>query len=92
MKRQKWETFYGDEALACQKQFLDHFLQDLDNGQERVPRVRLEIRKAYYQQDVHHAASWPLPTVVPLPLYLCANTGRLQRERVASEGEVRYLR
>ena len=88
--RKKWETFYGDEALACQKQFLDHFLLDLDNGQERVPRVRLEIRKAYYRQDVRHDESWPLPSVEPLPLYLCAPTGRLQREPVTAAGKVRY--
>ena len=88
--RKKWETFYGDEALACQKRFLDHFLRDLDNGQERAPRVRLEIRKAYYRQDVRHEASWPPPSVEPLPLYLCANTQRLHRERVAAEGTARY--
>ena len=47
--RKKWETFYGEEALAWQKRFLDHFLRDFDNGMDRVPRVRLEVRKAYYQ-------------------------------------------
>jgi uncharacterized protein len=88
--RKKWETFYGDEALACQKQFLDHFLRDLDNGQQRVPRVRLEIRKAYYRQDVRHEDSWPPPSVEPLPLYLCAKTRRLHREPVTDEGTARY--
>ncbi len=88
--RKKWETFYGEEALACQKRFLDHFLLDLDNGQQRVPRVRLEIRKAYYRQDVRHEEGWPLPSVEPLPLYLCALTGRLQSEPVTAEGKVRY--
>ena len=47
--RKKWETFYSEEALAWQKRFLDHFLQDLDNGIDRVPKVRLEVRKGYYQ-------------------------------------------
>jgi predicted acyl esterase len=88
--RKKWETFYGDEALACQKQFLDHFLRGLDNGQERVPRVRLEIRKAYYRQDVRHEDSWPPASVEPLPLYLCARTRRLHREPVAGEGRALY--
>ncbi len=88
--RKKWETFYSDEALACQKRFLDHFLLDVDNGQERAPRVRLEVRKAFYRQDVRHEQCWPLPSVEPLPLYLCANTGRLQAEPVAAQAEVRY--
>lgn len=88
--RKKWETFYGDEALACQTQFLDHFLRDLDNGQDRVPKVRLEVRKAYYQQNIRYVESWPLSSVQPLLLYLCANTSSLQTERVASEGKARY--
>ena len=50
--RKKWETFYSEEALAWQKRFLDHFLRDVDNGMDRVPKVRLEVRKAYYRQEV----------------------------------------
>src|ERR1700722_6037888 len=88
--RKKWETFYGEEALAWQKQFLDHFLRDIDNGMDRVPRVRLEIRKAYYQQDVRPGESWPISSVEPTLFYLCANTGRLQRESAASEGKAQY--
>jgi hypothetical protein len=88
--RKKWETFYSEEALAWQKQFLDHFLRVVDNGMERVPKVRLEVRKAYYQQDVRSDESWPPASVQSALLYLCANTGSLQRERVASEGKVQY--
>ena len=88
--RKKWETFYGEEALAWQKRFLDHFLRDVDNGMDRVPKVRLEVRKAYYEQEVRSEESWPLSSVQPALLYLCANTGSLQREPVASEGKVQY--
>lgn len=88
--RKKWETFYSDVALACQKQFLDHFLRDLDNGQDRVPKVCLEVRKAYYQQIIRYEESWPLSSVQPLLLYLFANTGSLQTKRIVSEGKVRY--
>jgi predicted acyl esterase len=88
--RKKWETFYSEEALARQKQFLDHFLRDLDNGMDRVPKVRLEIRKAYYTQEVRDAESWPLSSVQPALLYLCANTGSLQKDPVASEGQMKY--
>jgi len=70
--RKKWETFYGEEALAWQKRFLDHFLRDLDNGMDRVPKVRLEVRKAYYQQEVRSEESWPPASVQPALLYLCA--------------------
>jgi len=88
--RKKWETFYSEEALAWQKRFLDHFLRDFDNGMDRVPKVRLEVRKAFYQQEVRSEESWPLASVQPDLLYLCANTGSLQREPVGSQGKVQY--
>jgi predicted acyl esterase len=88
--RKKWETFYGDEALSWQKRFLDHFLRDIDNGMDRTPQVRLEIREAFYRQNVRDEASWPPASLEPSVLCLCANTGALQRESVASEGQARY--
>lgn len=88
--RKKWETFYGEEALALQKRFLDHFLKDADNGMDRVPKVRLEVRSGYYRQEVRNEESWPLPSVQPVLLYLCANTSSLLKEPVISEGKVQY--
>lgn len=89
--RKKWETFYGEEALSWQKRFLDRFLKDIDNGMERVPRVRLEVRKAFYQQEIRTEQDWPLHSVQPTLLHLCANMDSLQIEPVASEGKVQYL-
>jgi putative CocE/NonD family hydrolase len=88
--RKKWETFYSDEAFSWQKRFLDHFLRQVDNGIDQVPRVRLEVRKAFYQQAVRSEENWPLASVEPLTLYLCANTGGLRKEPVGSEGKVEY--
>jgi predicted acyl esterase len=88
--RKKWETFYSEEALDWQKRFLDHFLRDLDNGLDRVPKVRLEVRKGYYRQEVRCEESWPPSSVQPALLYLCANTGSLLREPVASEGKLQH--
>ena len=88
--RKKWETFYGEEALNWQKRFLDHFLRDLDNGFDREQKIRLEVRKGYYRQEVRSEQTWPLPSVQSAPLYLCANTGALQSEPAASEGKVQY--
>jgi putative CocE/NonD family hydrolase len=88
--RKKWETFYGEEALACQKRFLDHFLRDTESGIERVPKVRLEVRTAYYKQEVRYEQSWPPASVRPASLYLCAKRGSLQREPAASEGTAQY--
>jgi predicted acyl esterase len=88
--RKKWETFYSEEALSWQKRFLDHFLRDIDNGMDQVPRVRLEVRKAFYQQEVRSEQSWPPELVQPARLYLCADTSSLQKESASSESKVRY--
>ena len=88
--RKKWETFYGEEALSWQKRFLDHFLRDVDNGMDQVPKVRLEIRKAFYQQEVRSEQSWPSELVQPARLYLRADTSSLQKEPSSSESKVQY--
>ncbi len=88
--RKKWETFYGEEALAWQKRFLDRFLRDIDNGMERVPQLRLEVRSAYYEQKVRDEESWPPSSVQPALLFLCANTGSLLREPAVSQGKAQY--
>lgn len=88
--RKKWETFYGEEAVSWQKQFFDHFLRGIHNGMERQPRVRLEVRKSHGQADVRAEAAWPLASVQPSPLYLCAQTGRLLKEPPAVQGQARY--
>jgi len=89
--RKEWEAFYGDEAHAWQKRFLDHFLKDIDNRMEQVPKVCLEVRKAFYQQEVRSEPRWPLASVHATPLYLCAITRSLRKEPLASEGKVQYL-
>ena len=88
--RKKWEAFYSEGALSWQKRFLDYFLRDIANGMDQVPRVRLEVRKALSQQEVRSEPDWPLATVRPALLYLCADTGSLQSVPVASEGKVQY--
>jgi predicted acyl esterase len=56
----------------------------------REPRVRLEIRKGYYRQEVRHEDHWPIRSVQPMRLYLCARTSGLQPEPVESESRVQY--
>ena len=69
--KQKWlschpgrheEWFYLDQGMAIQKRFLDHFLKDMDNGWEKEPLVRLNLRRAFNDSDfeVRKEQSWPL--------------------------------
>ncbi|NED99150.1 CocE/NonD family hydrolase [Phytoactinopolyspora halotolerans] len=56
----KWAVYYGDEALAEQTRFFDHFLKGQDNGQGDVPPVRLEVREdADTVTSVRREQQWP---------------------------------
>jgi predicted acyl esterase len=88
--RKKWETYYSDDALAMQKAFLDHFLKGADNGWTEMPRVRLEIRKSYYQHELRSETQWPLASTRAVPLYLDAGASALRLQPLAAEACARY--
>jgi uncharacterized protein len=88
--RKKWETYYGAEALAVQKRFLDHFVKRIDNGWSETPRVRIELRKAYYQHEVRYEQQWPLPETRFVPLYLDGTTTTLSAALPTAESVRQY--
>ena len=88
--RKKWETYYSAEAVAAQKQFFDCYLKGRDDGWRARPRIRLEIRKAYYQYEVRHEAQWPLRETSFQPLYLDAGAAALRLSPVATEAQRGY--
>ncbi len=89
--RQKWAVFYSDEALAMQRQFLDHFLKGEDTGIEDVGRVRLEVRESLETFTVRYEDDWPIPRTEYRALYLDAATGALSADLPETEEETRYL-
>jgi uncharacterized protein len=88
--RKKWETYYSAEAVAAQKQFFDCYLKGRDNGWRARPRVRLEIRKAYYQYEVRHESHWPPGATSFRPLYLDAEAAALRLSPVSTEAQRGY--
>jgi len=88
--RRKWETFYSPEAQRIQQQFFDQFLKGTDTGMLAVPRVRLEVRRAYYQQTVRGEPTWPVPGTTIRRLYLDAQHGALSATPVIEESRVAY--
>ncbi|BBX68636.1 CocE/NonD family hydrolase [Mycolicibacterium psychrotolerans] len=65
----KWATFYSEESLRTQVDFLDRHLR----GGEAAPppRVRLEVRESRDQVvEVRNESSWPLERTTWTPLYL----------------------
>jgi predicted acyl esterase len=42
--REHWTEFYTDYGVALQKRFFDHFLKGEDNGWDREPPIRMQVR------------------------------------------------
>ncbi len=86
----KWATYYSQEALATQLRFFDHFLQDADNGQPDVPRVRLAVHDVRDQPaEVRAEDDWPLPRTRWEPLHLLPD-GRLVPEPGTGSGSIAF--
>jgi predicted acyl esterase len=55
-----WTSYYTDYGVALQKRFFDHFLKGEDNGWDRTPPVRLQIRHADGTFSERTESAWPL--------------------------------
>lgn len=88
--RPKWSTFYGADALEYQRAFFDHFLKGEDNGWERRPAVRLEVRETLHEHTVRFEHEWPLARTEYVPWYLDAASGSLTDRPVAGSASVGY--
>lgn len=86
----KWERYYGEEALAYQKAFFDHFLRGIDNGFGRRPSVRLEVRRTRDEYRVRDEPGWPLPRTRYQKAFLDARDATLQLEKVGPGASVSY--
>src|SRR3990167_3930434 len=77
----KWATFYSSEALACQLKFFNHFLKQENNGWEKTPPVRLEVRDTHNEITVvRWIENWPPKDIAWQKLYLQFSTGQLNIE------------
>lgn len=86
----KWDVYYSDEAKAVQLAFFDHFLKGADNGFDRRPPVRLEVRDTLTEYSVRYEQTWPLPNTVPTPLYLSAEGSALRTAPQTETDTVSY--
>jgi len=88
--REKWATFYEDEAQAFRKQFFDHFLRGTDDRILDQPPVRFEVRDSLRNWFVRSADDFPLPDTDYRELYLDAADGRLTETAPDHEATVGY--
>lgn len=68
-----WTEFYTRYGIALEKRFFDHFLKGVDNGWDKQPAVKLQIRKVdgFVERDEHE---WPLARTKWTKLYLDVET------------------
>lgn len=83
-----WSLFYTDYGVGLQRRFFDHFLKGADNGWEREPRVRLQIRHVDRFVE-RHESEWPLARTRWSRFYLSPDH-RLQADRPATPGALEY--
>lgn len=63
-----WTEFYTDYGVALQRRFFDHFLKGEDNGWDREPPIRLQVR--HTDKFIERAEfEWPLARTSWTPMY-----------------------
>ena len=88
--REHWTHFYTDYGVELQRSFFDHFLKGLDNGWERRPRVRLNVRYPGERFELRDENEWPLARTAWTTFYLDAATMSLVSSPPAEEAAVSY--
>ncbi|AEA60153.1 CocE/NonD family hydrolase [Burkholderia gladioli] len=89
--RKKWGYYYDPESLQRQEQFYTQFLKGQDAGMSAWPKVRLELRDAFYKGDFVNIEAWPPVDSRERILFLDAQDGSLQKEQVQTEGSASYV-
>jgi predicted acyl esterase len=84
-----WTHFSTNYGLALQKQFFDHFLRRQDNGWDRTPRVRLNIRHVD-GLVVRMEHEWPLARTRWMKLHLDPAQRTLSRDPLAKQTAREY--
>ena len=67
-----WAPFYTDYGVNLQRRFFDHFLKGEDNGWEKEPKLRLQIRHVDRFVE-RHESEWPLARTNWTKFYLDLN-------------------
>lgn len=88
--RKKWQYFHQPDSVEKQRAFFDRFLKGMDNQVPRWPRVRLEVRDAYYKGKFRNETEWPLARTQYRKLFLDARSASLKAAPVRAISQARY--
>jgi predicted acyl esterase len=84
-----WTHFYTDYGRLLQKRFFDHFLKGIDNGWDREPRVRLQVR--HLDKFVERMEDeWPIARTCWTKLYLNPVNRSLSWGLVSVAGRIEF--
>jgi predicted acyl esterase len=84
-----WESFYLPEYVAMQKRFFERFLNDVDNGWDREPRVQISVRRPDgSSRRVEN--EFPLKRTQWRKFYLDAKDRKLGAENSSVQAQVDY--
>ncbi|HEX2914444.1 MAG TPA: CocE/NonD family hydrolase [Chloroflexia bacterium] len=84
----KWGAYYGQDALAIQRKFFDHFLKGEANGMPEMPPVRLEVMESGQQAHrIAWEAAFPPPGTTWRTLYLDGKSGQLSEDLPQPTGQ-----
>jgi predicted acyl esterase len=85
-----FESFYLPSYIERQKRFFAHFLKGANNGWDREPSIRLEIRSPD-SVVARHEAEWPLARTEWQRHYLDAARHTMTREAPSAEAASTFL-
>lgn len=85
-----FDSFYMPDYVAMQQRFFGHFLRGDDNGWEREPRVRLEIRDVHGGATVRKGDAWPLNETAWTEFHLDAGDASLRTDKRAGQSVAQY--
>ena len=85
-----FDSFYMPDYVTLQQRFFGHFLRGDDNGWDREPRLRLEIRDVHDGATVRKTDAWPLKDTVWTKFHLDADAAALRLEKRAGEAVAQY--
>jgi predicted acyl esterase len=88
--RKKWQYYYQPENVERLRLFFDRFLKGVENDVDRWPRVRTEIRDAFYVGEMRDENEWPLARTVHEELYLDGTSASLGPLTAGTEAAVAY--
>ena len=84
-----WTHFYTDYGVGIQKRFFGFFLKGEQNGWDRQPRVRLQVRHIDKFVERYEEA-WPIPRTQWTKFYLDQTNVSLATAVAASSGTVSF--